>query len=539
MQNRPSGRSAAAAAVAAVVLLGLFGNSFGCRVVDGLFGGDGDEAAALMYTCSMHPQVVQEGPGECPICRMALTPMETGAGGADGQAHDHDHDAAGTGDDLHYTCSMHPQVVQEGPGDCPICGMDLTPLETDSGTAGGHDHGAAGGGDDLHYTCSMHPQVVQEGPGDCPICGMALTPLETDPAAGAGGSGGGAAGLPARRSVRVDPGFLQRFGVRTTPAERGSLPIGIRTVGYLAHNEENLFAVNTKFSGWIEKARFNTVGERVTAGEVLFEIYSPELVTTQQEYLLAREYVERLRERGAYADAITRAESLLDAARERLRYWDTTDRQIAALEATGLVSRTIEFVSPVSGFVVEKSADSLEGMRLDPGKTILKIADHSVLWAEVAFYEHDVRHLREGQRVTVTVDAFPGRAWNGSILFFRPAMNPGTRTLTAFVEVGNADLQLRPRMFANIEARIPGVSDAVLVPGDAVLHSGARAVVIVADGGGRFTPREVRLGLSQDGRQQVLEGLDAGEEIVVSSQFLIDSESNLRAAIDQLLGGGS
>ena len=534
-----SGRSGWLPAAATAAALLFFGNPFGCRAVDGLFGGGGEEAAAAMYTCSMHPQVVQEGPGECPICRMALTPLETGAGAAGGDAHDHG--AAGGGDDLHYTCSMHPQVVQEGPGDCPICGMDLTPLETDAGTAGGeaHDHGAAGGGDDLHYTCSMHPQVVQAGPGECPICGMALTPLETDAAAAPGGAGGGSGGLPARRSVRVDPGFLQRFGVRTTPAVRGSLPIGIRTVGYLAHNEENLFSVNTKFSGWIERARFNTVGERVAAGEVLFEIYSPELVTTQQEYLLAREFVERLRERGAYADAILRAESLLDAARERLRYWDTTDRQIAALEATGLVSRTIEFVSPVSGFVVEKTADSLEGMRVDAGMTVLKIADHSVLWAEVAFYEHDVRHLREGQRVTVTVDAFPGRAWNGSILFFRPAMNPGTRTLTAFVEVGNADLQLRPRMFANIEARIPGVSDAVLVPGDAVLHSGARAVVIVADGGGRFTPREVRLGLSQDGRQQVVEGLDAGEEIVVSSQFLIDSESNLRAAIDQLLGGGS
>ena len=532
MRSRPYGWLAAAAAVAGLF---LFWNPFGWRAVDGFFGllgGEGEDASALMYTCSMHPQVVQEGPGDCPICRMALTPMESGAGMADA----HDHGAAGGGDDLHYTCSMHPQVVQEGPGDCPICGMALTPMETGAGMADLHDHGAAGSGDDLHYTCSMHPQVVQEGPGDCPICGMALTPAESPAASSAGGTSGG---LSSRRSVRVDPGFLQRFGVRTTPAVRGSLPIGIRTVGYLAHNEENLFSVNTKFSGWIERARFNTVGERVAAGEVLFEIYSPELVTTQQEYLLARDFAERLRERGAYADAITRADSLLDAARERLRYWDMTDRQIAALEATGLVDRTIEFVSPVSGFVVEKSADSLEGLRLDPGKTVLKIADHSILWAEVAFYEHDVRHLREGQRVTVTVDAFPGRRWNGSILFFRPAMNPGTRTLTAFVEVGNADLQLRPRMFANIEARVPGVSDAVLVPGDAVLHSGARAVVIVADGGGRFTPREVRLGLSQDGRQQVLEGLDAGEEIVVSSQFLIDSESNLRAAIDQLLGGES
>ena len=155
---------------------------------------------------------------------------------------------------------------------------------------------------------------------------------------------------------------------------------------------------------------------------------------------------------------------------------------------------------------------------------------------EVEFFERDIRHLREGQRVTVTVDAFPGRPWDGAIAFFRPAMNPGTRTLTAFVEVDNADLRLRPRMFATVELNAPGAADALIVPADAVLHSGDQAVVVVARGDGYFTPREVRLGLTSDGRQQVTEGLDGGEEIVVSSQFLIDSESNLKAAIDQLLG---
>ena len=336
--------------------------------------------------------------------------------------------------------------------------------------------------------------------------------------------------------MAVSRGFLQSFGVRTAEVERGALPIEIRTVGFLAHNEERVFSVNTKFGGWIERAYVNNVGEQVSAGDVLFEIYSPEMVTTQREYLSAMGYVERLQARGAYADAVVRAESLLEAARERLGYWDMTPEQIDALASTREASRTIAFASPASGFIVEKMGDSLEGMRLDPGRTVLKVADHSVLWAEVEFYEHDVRHLREGQRVAVTVDAFPERRWNGAILFFRPAMNADTRTLTAFVEVDNADLRLRPRMFANIEVRVPGVDGALTVPAEAVLHSGARAVVIVAEGDGRFTPREVRLGAAGGGRQQVVDGLAAGERVVTSSQFLIDSESNLRAAIDQLLG---
>ena len=384
---------------------------------------------------------------------------------------------------------------------------------------------AADPADDDLYTCSMHPQVLQHGPGDCPICKMDLVPVEAgepDPAATPG--------------VHVSRGFLQSFGVRTAPVERGSLPVAIRTVGTLAHNERNVFSVNTKFSGWIERARVNNVGEQVAAGELLFEIYSPDLVTTQHEYLTAMDYVARLREREAHEGAQEQAASLLDAARERLLYADMTAEQIETLEATRRISRTVEFVSPASGFIVEKMSDSLEGMRLAPGMTVLKIADHSTLWVEVEFYERDVRHLREGQRVAVTVDAFPGRRWDGEIAFFRPAMNPGTRTLTAFVEVENADLRLRPRMFATVEANAPGAADALIVPADAVLHGGDQAVVVVARGDGYFTPREVRLGLASAGRQEIVDGLDGSEEIVVSSQFLIDSESNLKAAIAQLLG---
>ena len=374
------------------------------------------------------------------------------------------------------------------------------------------------------FTCGMHPEVIRHQPGPCPICGMKLVPRKSEREDQA-----------EEASVRVAPGFLQNFAVRTAIVERGALPVTIRTVGVLAHDEEKLVSVNTKFEGWIEKAYVNNVGESVREGDVLFEIYSPQLVTTQREYLAAMDYVERLVAGGAYRDALDRAESLLDAARERLRYWDITDDQIEDLESARSASRTLRFFAPASGFIVEKMGDSLAGMKLEPGMTVLKIADHSTLWAQAQFYEEDLRHVTEGSEASIEVDAFPGRSWDGRILFFRSAVDPETRALTAFVEVDNADLVLRPMMYVNVFIRASGATDAVITPMESVLHSGKRTVVIVAKDDGVFEPREVTVGITAEGMQEVTAGLDAGERVVVSSQFLIDSESNLKAAIAQLL----
>ena len=413
-----------------------------------------------------------------------------------------------------YTCGMHPEVVRHAPGNCPICGMKLVRKEMEQGAKAGKV---------LYWRAPMDPNYRSEAPGKSPM-GMDLVPVYDDEAGADGG-------------VRVSPGFLQNFSVRTTAVTRGALPVSIRTVGVLAHNEEKVVSVNTKFDGWIEKAQVNNVGETVAEGDPLFDIYSPQLVTTQREYLAAMDYLARLEQRGAYRDAVDRARSLLEAARERLRYWDITEAQIDALEASATASRTVTLFSPASGFVVDKMGDSLEGMKLSPGMTVLKIADHSTLWAQAEFYEEDLRHVREGSRATIEVDAFPGRRWAGRILFFRSAVNEATRSLTAFVEVVNPDLSLRPKMYVDVSVSAEGATDAVIVPAEAVLHSGARSVVIVAAGGGVFQPREVRLGLAAQGMQEVTAGLVPGEEIVVSSQFLIDSESNLKAAISQFLRG--
>ena len=380
----------------------------------------------------------------------------------------------------------------------------------------------------LYWRAPMDPNYTSDRPGKSPM-GMDLVPVYADAApadSGAEADGG----------IRVSQAFLQNFAVRTAMVHRGVLPVSIRTVGILAHNEERVVSVQTKYEGWIEQASVNNVGETVDRGDVLFEIYSPQLVTTQREFLGAIDYVGRLRDGGAYPEAVERARSLLEASRERLLYWDMTAEQIDELAESGEVTRTVRVFAPASGFIVEKMGDSMEGMKLGPGMTVLKIADHSTLWAETEFYEDDLRHVREGQAVVVEADAFPGREWSGRILFFRPAVNPQTRTLTAFVEVANPDLRLRPMMYVNVTVRTSGAVDAVMVPSEAILHSGTRTVVVVARGGGVFEPREVVLGMESGGMQEVASGLAEGEMIVVSSQFLIDSDANLRAAISQLLG---
>ena len=295
----------------------------------------------------------------------------------------------------------------------------------------------------LYWRAPMDPNFTSDRPGKSPM-GMDLVPVYEDEALADGG-------------VRVSRSFLQNFAVRTVEARRGTLPVSIRTVGILAHNEERVVSVQTKYEGWIEQASVNNVGETVDRGDVLFEIYSPQLVTTQREFLGAMDYVGRLRDGGAYPEAIERAQSLLEAARERLLYWDMTEEQIDALAESQTFTRTVRVFAPASGFIVEKMGDSMEGMKLSPGMTVLKIADHSTLWAETDFYEDDLRHVHEGQAVVVEADAFPGRQWSGRILFFRPAVNAETRTLTAFVEVANPDLQLRPMMYVNVMGLRPAV----------------------------------------------------------------------------------
>jgi RND family efflux transporter MFP subunit len=420
-----------------------------------------------------------------------------------------------------WTCGMHPQVIQDHPGNCPICGMKLV-LVKGSGTAQAVSPPASGDRKIKYWRAPMDPNYISDKPGKSPM-GMDLIPVYEDEA-------------PADSGIRVDPSFIQNFGVRTAKVEKGSIPADIRTIGILDYDQKNIVSVNTKFEGWIERAKVNYIGEQVRKGDVLFEIYSPQLVTTEQEYLANLDYLNQLSKNGD-PGAVKRARLLLEATHERLHYWDISNDQIDALRNSGKITRTLKVLSPVSGMVVEKMGDSLEGMKVVPGMNVYKIANLTSLWAEIQVFESQVQHLALGQTAHITLDAFPGRHWMGKIIYLDPKVDPKTRTLEASVEIANPDLRLRPEMYANVEIHAPEVAGVVKVPEEAVLHTGERNIVIVRKESGLFDPREVSLGSSGGGYQEVLSGLKAGETVVTSAQFLIDSESNLQEAVNKILTG--
>jgi Cu(I)/Ag(I) efflux system membrane fusion protein len=419
-----------------------------------------------------------------------------------------------------WTCGMHPDVIQDHPGQCPICGMDL--VQVDGGAEPPAEQAEL-------WTCGMHPEVLQDHPGQCPICGMDLVPVE----------GGATDVADAERDgtrqgtiVKIDPGVVQNMNVQTVEVERRDLSREIRTVGYLDYDQEKMVSVTTKYPGFVEKVHVNYIGEPVRRGQPLYEVYAPELVQTQRELLAALGFARRLE--GASEEARARAEGLVEAARSRLSYWDITAPQIEALERSGESRRTLTVVAPASGVVMMR-VPGLEGMAIRPGMELFHIADLSTLWLSVEAFEDQLAWLREGSEAEITLSYFPGEVFRGRVRFVEPQVTEETRTVGLRVEVPNRDGKLRAGMYATVRFAPVVAEDAVVVPSLAVLRTGERDLVVVALGEGRFAPREVLLGVEGDQHQQVLEGVEPGERVVTSAQFLLDSESNLREAIQKLI----
>jgi Cu(I)/Ag(I) efflux system membrane fusion protein len=367
----------------------------------------------------------------------------------------------------------------------------------------------------------MDPTYISDKPGKSPM-GMDLVPVyegEEEP------------GGPV---ITIDPVTVQNIGVKSQELVRGDLAHTIRTVGILDYNDKAIFWVTTKYDGWIQKVYVNYIGERVVKGQKLFEIYSPDLVSTQEEYLTALDYAAELAK--APEKFQTRGpDTLLDAVRKRLEYWDITEEQIKTLEETRQIKRTLTVVSPVDGYVAQKMDEALEGMYVKPGMNLYKIADLSTVWVHADVYEYDLPWIEEGQEVEINLPYLPGEHFAGKVLYTYPYLSEKTRTMKVCVEADNPGERLRPGMYANVRIKAPPVKNALQVPEEAVIHSGERDVVIVDKGGGRFEPRTVTLGVHGDSVYQVQSGLRDGERVVTSAQFLIDSESNLREAINKMI----
>jgi Cu(I)/Ag(I) efflux system membrane fusion protein len=382
------------------------------------------------------------------------------------------------------------------------------------------------------YHCPMHPTYVSEAPGDCPICGMKLVRMES-PAPGdrgpaAGGEEGGAA--PGRGVVSLTPERRQLLGVRSEPVRRAQLERVIRTVGRVTVDERRLHHIHTKYEGYVEHLHVDFTGKFVERGEPLASIYSPELVATQQEYLLAWRAQQRLAASGIPSVARGGVD-LLEAARQRLRLWDIRPGDIEQLERTGEVRRTLDLHSDVSGYVVAKMA--LHGMRITPADTLFDIADLSHLWVLADVYESDLPQVRVGMAADVTVPYLPGRSWRGPVTYVAPTVEEKTRTVKVRVEVDNLDDALKPEMFADVLLR-SDLGTGLVLPDGAVVRTGDRDLVFVDRGDGRLEPRDVRVGARVQAGYQALGGVEEGERVVTSANFLLDSESSLRAALSAM-----
>ncbi|NOY46049.1 MAG: efflux RND transporter periplasmic adaptor subunit [Deltaproteobacteria bacterium] len=408
-----------------------------------------------------------------------------------------------------YTCGMHPWIISEEPGTCPICGMELVPKRDEASQA----EAAASGKKErkiLYWRAPMNPTEIYDHPGKSKM-GMDLVPVYEDEVVG---------GV----EVRIDPVIQQNMGIRTAPVEKGPLVRTIRTYGHVTYDETRTATVSPKFGGWIEKLYVDFTGQLVKKGDPLFEIYSPDLVSAQEEYLTAYRSLSETEGGG----------DLLASARRRLEYMDIPPDQIRAIEKFGKVRRTLLIRSPFTGVVTHKKA--VEGVFVKAGQPVYQIADLSKVWVEAHIYEYELPWVKVGQEARMTLPYQPGKVYVGKVTYVYPYLQRQTRDVVIRLEFDNPDLELKPDMYADVELRTTLPGEGLLIPSEAVLRSGERNVVFVTRGDGKFTPREVTLGLEVDGgKVQILSGVAEGEYVVTSGQFLLDSESKLKEAVQKML----
>jgi membrane fusion protein, copper/silver efflux system len=332
--------------------------------------------------------------------------------------------------------------------------------------------------------------------------------------------------------INVPADKQQLVGIRTTVAEIRPLAKKLRTVGIVTYDETRVAQVFAKVEGWIDKLFVNYTGTLVKKNQPLFTLYSPDLVATQDEYLLALQAKERLAS-SSLSEIRAGSASLVEAARRRLSLWDISDEQIDELQKTRQPKKSLTIHSPISGFVIKK--DAIQGMKVMPDKELYTIADLSTVWVNADIYEFELSQIRLGQRASISLSYFPGRVFNGKVSWISPVLDEKTRTAKVRIEFPNAEFALKPEMYTNVEISIDA-GRKLAVPDEAVLDSGLRKIVFLDKGEGRFAPAEVKLGSKYDSYYEVLGGLTAGEKILASASFLLDSESRLTEAMGAMAG---
>ncbi len=414
-----------------------------------------------------------------------------------------------------YQCPMHPQIIMDHEGDCPICGMKLVPMASDAPKEKGKI---------LYYISPMNPSISSKVPMKDEM-GMDYVPVFEGDLQGEGAS------LESHAAVKIDHERQQLIGLRTEKVIEGNVSGELRTVGRVTVDETRVRKVNVKVEGFVEKLFVDFVGKPVAKGQPLFSIYSPEFVSAQREYLLAQSTQKAL----AGGSLQGSGSDLLEAAKRRLTLWDVPKEALERLDKTGEVQRALTLRSPISGVVTAKNV--VEGARITSADIPFEITDLGHVWVQADIYEAELGRVKVGMPADLTVQAYAGKTFKGRIAFVDPSLDPKSRTAKARLEFPNPKGELKPEMFGEVVLKAQG-RKGLIIPLDAVLDAGTSKVVFVGLGDGKFEPREVTTGTTIGEKVEILSGLKAGEDVVVRANFLVDSESRLKAALAHLTQKG-
>lgn len=380
------------------------------------------------------------------------------------------------------------------------------------------------------YRCPMHTHVISDKPGNCPICGMTLEKIENED----GDDNENQSNVNGRSTIKLSSRKQQLIGVKTGLIKKRPLKNIIRTVGKVEYNEQSVSHVHTKYTGWLEDVFVDYTGKFVQKGQALFSVYSPELVAAQKEYLIALK-TQRQFLGSELESTAEMSQSLVQAAHQKLRLWDLIPTQINHLSATGQIKKQVTVYSPVSGYVTETKA--LKGMRITAGTPLYTIANLSTVWVNAQIYEYEIPQVKVGQYATITLPYLPGESFTGRISYIYPYLNPKSRTAKVRMVLNNAKGRLKPDMFTDVEIEVGSKKEQLTIPVSAVMDSGKRKIIYLAKEDGYFEPQEVTVGIRSGDFYQLITGPLENTKVVVEANFLIDSESQLKAAVSGMAGG--